>query len=82
MSRKGRISRTGRMSRTEELKVIKSRIEAELGRPLVKREITAVEVAYDAGITDGGDIIDFMYRVMESRDGSPYELISDYMDIL
>lgn len=72
-----------RMSRKEELKVIKSCIEAEIGRPLVEKEETSVEVAYDAGISATGDIIDFMDCVMErGEDTNPYELISDYMALL
>lgn len=77
------MSRKVQMSRKEELAVIKSCIVADIGRELTKQESNAVEVAYDAGISGTGDIQDFMDCVSDrGPDCNPYEIISDYMDIL
>lgn len=77
------MARKVQMSRKEELEVIKSCIVADIGRELTKKEINSVEVAYDAGIKATEDIQDFMDCVSDRGPNcNPYEIISDYMEIL
>lgn len=67
------------MSRKEFVK----KAERFVGRPLEKKERQCVEIAYDAGIKDVDDAIDFADCVIEHGDNcNPYEMILDYMDIL
>ena len=67
------------MSRKEFVK----KAERFVGRPLEKKERDCIEIAYDAGIKDVDDAIDFADCVMEREPNcNPYDLISDYMALL
>lgn len=70
------------MSRKEELNRFKAGAKAIVARELTKIEDESIEVAYDAGITNIDDAIDFMYLVLDLGHDNPSEIISDYMDIL
>lgn len=71
------------MSRKVEVEKFLKKAEEVLDRPLEKKEKQCIEVAYDAGIKDVDDAIDFADCVYDrGEDTNPYELISDYMALL
>jgi hypothetical protein len=71
------------VGRQEQLQKLISSAKEILDREISTKETQCLEVAYDAGIEDVDDAIDFMDCVVERGENcNPYELISDYMALL